>query len=971
MSSSITTLQDVNNAVIQAQAVVLAAKEAEKLRKAQEKESDKRRKEELKEAEKRRKEELKEAEKAAEKQRREEQKKTKEDEKKLSKLKEEAIRAEAMIQTRSPDRAVHYDGRVFEETEVYDARAVAYIWYHWKELSDQEKIGRAFDPEKKDYVPDTVYKAQFEKFIKELDIEEFPIAKRKVTYSQASYRHGRYVCRNVLGYQGISRPIRHTLGHKYYRDLDVINAHVAFYSIICKQRGLETKWLDFYIENREAIFKAILLENPKYTRDIIKMLFLAALNGGSMSISGINKKRKRDKMEELPELKLYEELENYINEVKYNHIQIIKWLDECHPEYRAHVEKTHGKDYHNLNGSIVNHMLCDMENQVEFWLCDFLKYEYKVDGVHYRLSPDVHCFDGCMINTVNKADREHLNDDLILEAEQYIKLKTGWKISLKFKDFDEMIPISESELNKYTVNDPIFKYFNWRVIDELSGADKVIADLCQRYFQDEYILTSVVQEVTGYTFDSLSMLWKRIDHLSIQNSINDVLLEAVRKGVKYWSIRLKNSKTEEEGLYNKEKLSEWVARLKDRGNWGSSQKAREVFNSLKPMLKNESFIDKLNVTNKYELPIKDGLVIDLTKGETRERKSSDLYDYECPVSYKPWSEYDQKEQSIVNEYMDVMFKGNKEVILYMKRLIGMFLTKDNSNRAIYMAGGSGKNGKSFLFETLLRSILNKSYSTADPNAFIGQGSNFINNLYSMRNSNVAVLSEGKSNKELNTSVLKRISGDDTQSGELKGKDVVSFKMLCKTVLLFNMAQAPKCDATDKALWDRIICLYFPQEFDITKAKENEEKTSFYLSKLDVFFSYFVDGCKEWFQDKSVLRVLPKEIEEATRKFLQRNDIIMEFIEDTCETGPTFKQERQHLYNRYLGWTSKRDLEKMGRNSFYEYIESKFGVGRGGSNSDTRVFLGLRLRQIDQHQEQQTQRPQYLSIGEDPFEEEDF
>ena len=920
-----------------------AAKRSDTERKRLEKEEERRYKEELKQKKLEEakallamKEEMKQKkleEKLLRKQEEEERKEQEKLEAVLKKRDGDVAKLQSYIE-RSEDRPTHWDSLTIVETEYYDARSVAWVFVNWDILVEKGLIGRAFDPVTCEYIADNVYRSQFQKFIKELDIEQFPIAKRKVTYSQCSYKYGRYICRDILGLQGISRPLRQTFCLGIYRDLDIVNCHPVIYLDLCKRNNLPTEFVELYINRREEMIAKLIEANPGTTRDFWKTFFLSGLNGGS----NINSDKFKDMV-------LFRELEQFLEEVKSNHKALVEIFDKTHPQYKKSVITTLGEEHWNLNGSIVNHYLVDKENQIEFYLVDFLKYEYKTqDDKHYSFKPQVHCFDGCMINIQNKKDLEYLTEDVIIKAQEYIELKTGLQVKLKYKDFDEYIDIPHNEYMKMTADMSFWKYFNWRNIDELGGGDKVCSDLCKKFFEDDFILTDL-QKVTGYTFKVESKIWKSVSSQEIQNSISDILMDAVRKGIKFWSEKLKNAQDENEMEIYKSKCNDWVQRIKDRGNWGNSSKSKNVFECLKPMLKQDSFDEKMNVDNIYELPIKNGYVINLTTGETRERTHTDYYNYECPVSYTPWDNLDKTHQDIVLEYMNTMFDNKTEIINYMQALTGMLLTKDISNRSFYMVMGSGRNGKSFYFGELLKMILNRSYKEVDDKTFTGD-SNFIDNLKSISNASIAVFSEGKEGKPLNVANLKRITGGDSVNGEQKNKSMIEFKTYCKPILLFNEAQAPECNAEDGALWDRLVCLHFPHIFDVSNTYENKKKTDSYKKHIDSFFSYFVEGCKKWYANPYILKQLPQEIIEETRRFKYKNDIVHLFINDKCEFGQDKTQNKEHLYNSFYRWADKLKWwvhrKVIGRNTFYELIEKKgFKEVREGTDS-IRVFGGLKL-----------------------------
>jgi len=81
----------------------------------------------------------------------------------------------------------------------------------------------------------------------------------------------------------LRRPIRHFIAEGLYYDIDMINAHFMIMLGLCNRCNYKKiKKIKNYINNRELTLKKYMLEYGM-TRDKVKTMFIAMLNGGKIS----------------------------------------------------------------------------------------------------------------------------------------------------------------------------------------------------------------------------------------------------------------------------------------------------------------------------------------------------------------------------------------------------------------------------------------------------------------------------------------------------------------------------------------------------------------------------------------------------------------------------------------------------------------------------------------------------------------
>ena len=160
---------------------------------------------------------------------------------------------------------------------------------------------------------------------------------------------GRYFSKEY-GLQGMKRELRHTIAQETMYDIDMQNAQPTFLLHYCKMHNLKAPCLEQYVENREGILKAI-SERLGLERSEAKKLLIAVINGGN------------GKRYELKWLSCFQDEMRSLG----------KQIRELEPEFRKMAEKKNlDRDFKNIEGSVVNHVMCDLENTALMIMYDTL-----------------------------------------------------------------------------------------------------------------------------------------------------------------------------------------------------------------------------------------------------------------------------------------------------------------------------------------------------------------------------------------------------------------------------------------------------------------------------------------------------------------------------------------------------------------------------------------------------------------------
>lgn len=244
--------------------------------------------------------------------------------------------------------------------------------------------------------------------------------KRVSTYGYVGNKtEGRIYLKDSMGLQRIWNKFRGILSDGITRDLDMINAHPTILAYLCSQNNIPCPNLNIYVNSRKEIFDK-LKEADGILKDDAKLLFLKSIND-SNSIDKFNKKRIKSK-----------DFIEFDKEIK----QIQSRLCSLNSELFKECQKTKPK---NPEGSLVNHLLCKVEN-------DILQKVIKHISVIYQLQVSVPMFDGLMF-FINEKVKE-TDEDFIKKLNQLtsvIGIKWAFKEhNCEIKDILDNIQVDDN-----------------------------------------------------------------------------------------------------------------------------------------------------------------------------------------------------------------------------------------------------------------------------------------------------------------------------------------------------------------------------------------------------------------------------------------------------------------------------------------------------------------------------------------------
>jgi len=237
------------------------------------------------------------------------------------------------------------------------------------------------------------------------------------SYLQIEGNIGRFYVQK-FGLQFLKKEIRDSLCFNEHIDIDIVNCYPTLLYQFCEKNNWNTLYLKDYVLNRDEKIQELIKINPKQTYDNIKILINTIINGGEFDDVLLKKSWLQDFDNELSQIR---------DEIYNNY-----------PQY-SYLAKKKKISKQRQKGSTISYLLSDIENQ-----CILALDEYLTNNGY---DVQVLMFDGLHISK-----KKEINNDILIEGEEYIYKQTEMKIKLKIKEFSP-IKIDEDELNNIDTNE--------------------------------------------------------------------------------------------------------------------------------------------------------------------------------------------------------------------------------------------------------------------------------------------------------------------------------------------------------------------------------------------------------------------------------------------------------------------------------------------------------------------------------------
>lgn len=318
----------------------------------------------------------------------------------------------------------------------------------------------------------------------------------------------------------------------------------------------------------------------------------------------------------------------------------------------------------------------------------------------------------------------------------------------------------------------------------------------------------------------------------------------------------------------------------------------------------EISFDGFNQYPSHWICFKNGMYDTKTK-ELLPHKPQYLAINQVPHSFIPNAKH---EGNKIENFLD--FICNQEEREMLLQFMGYSLTKDVGQQKFLVLNGEGGSGKSTVIR-LIESLV---------------GSNNVSNI-ALSDLQQRFASFGLMGKLLNscadlevtaledTSVLKKVLGEDTLRAEQKGKDAVSFKSYAKLIFSTNELPLVRAEKTN-GFYRRLLVL------PMNKVPEHKNPNLFQElnAEIDYLLHLVVEAVGRMYSNETIM--ISESSEKAVLQLRCDSDTTEAFIQESCERDDQGKIERAELYSKYEQFCKDTDRQNLTRNNFYKSLRLK-------------------------------------------------
>jgi putative DNA primase/helicase len=281
---------------------------------------------------------------------------------------------------------------------------------------------------------------------------------------------------------------------------------------------------------------------------------------------------------------------------------------------------------------------------------------------------------------------------------------------------------------------------------------------------------------------------------------------------------------------------------------------------------------------------------------------------------------------------------------YIARLVGYALTAEQRDHVLPILIGGGGNGKSTFVKILL--ALTGEYGQAAPASLLMKkyGDQIPTDVADLRGARVVVASETPEDGRLDEERVKLLTGAEAK---IKARHMRHdfFEFAPTHHLFLQTNHRPRVSGTDYAIWRRIRLIPFNVRFE-EETKENPapehlkdlKLAETLLEELPGILNWAIEGAKDWYehglQD-------PEFVLEATKKYRGEENVLSDFLEDSCERRPEYSESVKMLYDAYRVWCKSGGENPWAKNRFSRRLTDE---GFGSAPTPARVRTGLRLNE---------------------------
>lgn len=305
-------------------------------------------------------------------------------------------------------------------------------------------------------------------------------------------------------------------------------------------------------------------------------------------------------------------------------------------------------------------------------------------------------------------------------------------------------------------------------------------------------------------------------------------------------------------------------------------------------------------------------VVDLRTGALRPAAREDLVTKRSPFNFRPGAAAKRMRQ-FVDEITGAPVEGGSvgafvkrpKLAAYIQRMCGYLMTAGTVEHKMFIAVGSGANGKNVLLDTV-QEVMGDYCVTIPPEALMatrhdGDAERPTSVAATLAGARAAISSESKERQKLDVALVKRHTGGGFMTARLMRENSFRFAISHKLVLMTN--HRPTMDHMDEAIRGRLHMLPFDRVWNRPGHPDRDPSLPDGDKGLMEALRAEGEGVLAWLVEGAVLYHRdglepPDEVTKATLDYFAKEDDLGRWLETMEPCEPKAGMRASDLFERY-------------------------------------------------------------------------
>lgn len=296
-----------------------------------------------------------------------------------------------------------------------------------------------------------------------------------------------------------------------------------------------------------------------------------------------------------------------------------------------------------------------------------------------------------------------------------------------------------------------------------------------------------------------------------------------------------------------------------------------------------------------------------------------------------------KGKDIWEDALNLFFQGDAELIRYVQNICGLAAIGKVYMEAIIISYGSGRNGKSTLWNAISR-VLGTYSGGISADVFTANCKRNVKpELAETKGKRLLIAAELEESMRLSTSLVKQLCSTDKIQGEKKYKAPIRFEPSHTLILHTNFL--PRVGVIDEGTWRRLIVVPFNA---VIEGNDDIKNYAQYLfdNAGEAILAWIMEGSKRVIEADFHIE-MPEAVKSVTAAYRERNDWLAQFIEECCELGEGLRAPSGAVYDEYRSNCLRTGEFARNTAEFYSSISS-LGITRKRTKEGS-FLIGIKLK----------------------------